>query len=191
MRPRAADQTLLTFFSSISVSGECSSCGRIQGMCHSYVDESTFGHLLSSPLQKGRSNSTGLECEGQYRCMFFSTAFVSEIRRWWRRSGCLEKLHPGGGDIRTWWWATALQKGDITSRFLKMLDEQDQAVWFCIYLPCDQSHTLPCEIARPLLPVAYVLVYLHVCGNGNAQCLSSESTEDGITRMLEAAAVPA
>jgi hypothetical protein len=48
----------------------------------------------------------------------------------------------------------------------------------------------PCEIACLLLPVTYVLVYLHICGSGNAQCLSTESTEDGITRMLEAANVP-
>jgi hypothetical protein len=90
------------------------------------------------------------------------------------------------------WWRRHLDlvEGDISSRFLRMLDEQDQAVWLCIYLPCNQSHTLPCEIARPLLPVAHVLVYLHVCGNGNAQCLSSENTEEGIIRMLEAAAVP-
>jgi hypothetical protein len=87
--------------------------------------------------------------------------------------------------------------GDITSRFLRKLDEHaarcmDHTVWLCTYLPCDQSHVLPCEIARPLLPVAEVMVYLYVqiCGNGSAQCLSSENTEDGITRMIEAATVP-
>jgi hypothetical protein len=98
-------------------------------------------------------------------------------------AGCLNKHHPGAGDIRTWWRATSL-----TAAW--MLDEQDQAVWLCTHLPCNHSHTLPCEIARPLLPVSYGLVYFHICSNSNAQCPSSDSTEDGITRMLEAATAP-
>jgi hypothetical protein len=135
-------------------------------------------HIRTFAVQKGHSNSTGLECEGQCGSFVLQEMVALHLLV---RSGhgrgvpTAWKDIPGGGDIWTWWRATSA----LVS-----------AVWLCIYLPCDQSHTLSCEIARPLLPVAYVLVYLHICGNGNAQCLSSENTEEGIIRMLEAAVVP-